>query len=136
MKVNSRIILILVLVFILGGIIAYLQKGKLAPSYKSPNGKEAEMVNEVTVEVVAKDNKFEPNEFKIGLQNTLNLNVNAIDRDYTFRVEGYKRLDANFPKGKTTTIKIEFLGVGEYPFSCGTGCSGKITIEPSTDTEG
>lgn len=88
-----------------------------------------------TVDVTAKNGKFEPNNFNLGLSETLSLSVNAVDQDYYFKVENYPRLNANFLKGETTTVDISSLGVGTYNYSCGEGCGGTITVEQQQDEE-
>ena len=114
-----------------------LQKPSTNISTTTPIKTEGGVADEqtVNVNVTANNGKFEPNSFKSDLFGTLNLNVNAVDKDYQFKVEDYPRLDANLAKGKTTTIKIQFLGLGDYIFTCGEGCSGTITIESIQDIE-
>jgi hypothetical protein len=86
--------------------------------------------------VVAKGGKFAPDSFKVELFDTVKLNISAVDRDYVFKVRDYPRMDVSIPTGKTAVAAIEFLGVGDYVFDCGQGCSGTITVVQERDTEG
>ena len=135
---KNRFLLPSVLVIALFATGFYLsQKSRSDISNTTPKTTEGAVADEqtVNVNVTANNGKFEPNSFKSDIFGTLNLNVNAVDKDYQFKVEDYSRLDANLAKGKTTTIKIQFLGLGDYIFTCGEGCSGTITIESIQDIE-
>ena len=135
---KNRFLLPSVLVIALFATGFYLsQKSRSDISNTTPKTTEGAVADEQTVNlnVTANNGKFEPNSFKSDIFGTLNLNVNAVDKDYQFKVEDYSRLDANLAKGKTTTIKIQFLGLGDYIFTCGEGCSGTITIESIQDIE-
>lgn len=87
------------------------------------------------ITVTAQNGQFSPDTFTTQLFEILNLNVSAVDQDYNFQVSGYPRLDSTISKGQTATIKIESLGVGEYPFTCGPDCTGKIIVEQQQDDE-
>lgn len=91
--------------------------------------------SEKTLEVTAFGTTFTPATFRTQLAETLHVNITAKDHDYTFKVKGYPRLDATLPKGKTTPVTISLLGVGEYEYSCGSTCSGKIIVEQRVDNE-
>lgn len=88
-----------------------------------------------TIGITAKNGIFTPNTFQSQLFETLILNVTATDLDYTFQVAGYPRLDTQLPIGQTTMIKIQSLGVGEYPFICGSECTGIIIVEQENDAD-
>lgn len=105
----------------------------LYQKYFRPSPTSAPDEGQKTIAVSAQNGKFTPDSFTIELFDTLNLNVTAADQDYYFQVADYPRLDAQLPKGKTTTIKIDSLGVGEYPFTCGPDCTGLITVEQAED---
>jgi hypothetical protein len=80
------------------------------------------------ISVTADKNQLNPKDFSVEQTKALNLRVTAIDHDYQFKVNGYDRIDMTLQKGETTNVLIEALGVGEYTYSCGTGCSGTITV--------
>lgn len=130
------LVVILVITLFVAGFYLLL-KSRINIANTTPKTTEEGVADEqtVNVNVTANNGKFEPNSFKSDLFGTLNLNVNAVDSDYQFKVEDYPRLDANLAKGKTTTIKIQYLGLGDYTFTCGEGCSGTITIESIQDIE-
>jgi len=88
-----------------------------------------------TVNVVAMDGKFEPSDLVTELFGDVDLVVTAKDRDYEFKIKGYPRLDTTIKKGETQTINLYSLGVGEYSYTCGTGCSGNITINQQPDDD-
>jgi len=77
-----------------------------------------------------------PDSFKVELFDMVKLNISAVDRDYVFKVRDYPRMDVSVPAGKTIVATIEFLGVGDYVFECGQGCTGTITVVQERDTEG
>jgi len=96
-----------------------------------------EVLNRVqTVNVRADGGKFVPDSFKVELFDMVKLNISAVDRDYVFKVRDYPRMDVSVPAGKTIVATIEFLGVGDYVFECGQGCTGTITVVQERDTEG
>jgi len=138
-------ILFVLLIIVVVGAIGYIlvnrssktdmTNSNTAPSPVSPQVEEV-LNKEQTIDVTASGGKFSPDTFKIELFDTVDLNIKAIDRDYTFQVKGYPRLDIAIPRGKTVVAKIQYLGVGEYAFACGSGCSGKLLVVQERDTEG
>jgi len=127
-------ILLVIVLFVLGYYL--FQKSKTNSSNTTPKTTE-EILNRVqTVNVTANGGTFTPNSFKVELFDTMNLNISAVDRDYSFKVREYPRMDTSIATGKSVIAKIEFLGVGEYVFDCGKGCTGTITVVQERDTEG
>src|SRR3989344_3281893 len=128
-------ILFVLLIIVVVGAIGYIlvnrssktdmTNSNTAPSPVSPQVEEV-LNKEQTIDVTASVGKFSPDTFKIELFDTVDLNIKAIDRDYTFQVKGYPRLDIAIPRGKTVVAKIQYLGVGEYAFACGSGCRGEL----------
>ena len=142
---KNRILVPVVLVIVLSLAGYYLlqlfplqlfQKSKTNGSNTIPKTTDEVLNREQTVNVTATGGKFTPNSFKVELFDTLILNISAVDQNYTFKVRDYPRMDTSIAAGKTAIAKIEFLGVGEYIFDCGQGCTGTITVVQERDTEG
>ncbi len=131
--------LVVVVVLVLGAIFILRPQKSLPPGDESTRNEQIgyeDTPNEtVVVEIEANKGVFTPQIFQIHLFDTLVLHVHAVDKDYSFSVTDYPRLDKQFPKGETTTLTIENLGVGEYNFTCGGTCNGKIIVEPKQDNE-
>jgi hypothetical protein len=87
------------------------------------------------IPVVAENGKFEPSSFTVAQSQKLVLSVTAMDDDYLFEVKGYPRLSTPIEEGETVNVVIEALGVGQYDYTCGKGCSGQIIVETSSDDE-
>ena len=123
------------LLLVLVGVVVVAIVGVL---YRRQGVKEVEQVlNRVeTVKVVADGGQFTPSSFKVELFDTVKLNISAVDRDYTFKIRDYPRMDVSIPKGKTVMASVQYLGVGDYVFDCGPGCSGTINVVQERDTEG
>lgn len=138
MKNRFLLPIILVIVLFVAGYYLFqlFQKSKTNSSNTTPKTTE-EVLNRIqTVNVTANGGTFTPNSFKVELFDTTNLNISAVDRDYSFKVREYPRMDTSIAVGKTAIAKIEFLGVGEYVFDCGEGCTGTISVVQERDTEG
>lgn len=143
MKNNTLIISILIILLLVAGWIFIIQKKTIQRPSTLPNPSSftndqvstIPTQTELTLDVTANNGKFTPNQFTVSQLVTLNIRVNSIDADYTFKVKGYPRLDSTFKKGVVSTHSIENLGVGEYPYTCGNGCSGTIIVEQAGDDE-
>ncbi len=85
--------------------------------------------------VTADKNTFTPREFTVEHLTIGKFQITAVDRDYSFTVDGYPRFDTEIKKGETKILEISSLGVGEYQYFCGDGCTGKIIVSPQADTE-
>ena len=140
---KNIVFIVIILVIVIGGGFLYVSRqGKYQlPSTTNNTSLSSNQVTtipsakSVLVEVTANNGKLSPNEFRVPLLGTLNLHVNSIDKDYVFKVQGYPRLDTTFKKGVVVTYPINDLGVGEYVFTCGDGCTGKIVVEQQGDDE-
>ncbi len=133
-------VFVFLLLLIVVTLIAYKTQSTFLPFREAATVNKDVLVpepseSEKTIDVVAKDNTLTPNILQTQLAETLHVNVMAVDHDYTFKVKDYPRLDTTMPKGQTTPITIQFLGVGEYTFTCGKACSGKIIVEQRIDNE-
>ena len=135
MKNKQFIPILLVTVLLVGGYYAY-QKSRINIPNTTPTRNDEVLNREQTINVIADGGKFTPNSFKVELFDTLILNISAVDQNYTFKVRDYPRMDTAILAGKSTSAKIQYLGVGEYVFDCGQGCSGTITVVQERDTEG
>ena len=135
MKNKQFIPILLVTVLLVGGYYAY-QKSRINIPNTTPTRNDEVLNREQTINVIADGGKFTPNSFKVELFDTQILNISAVDQNYTFKVRDYPRMDTSIAAGKTAIAKIEFLGVGEYIFDCGQGCTGTITVVQERDTEG
>lgn len=107
----------------------------LYQKYFRPSPTSAPDESQKTIAVSAQNGKFTPDTFSTDVLDTLILNVNAVDQDYNFQVPDYPRLDTQIPKGQTTTVKIQYLGEGEYTFTCGPNCAGQLSVVQQSDTE-
>jgi hypothetical protein len=135
---KKEFVIVLVIAGILLSAFIIITSKKQAPTnipetQESSNGTDTTNAN--TIPVVASNNSFSPSNFSSIHLDTLILSVKAVDHDYTFSVADYPRLRTVISKGSTKEITISGLGVGEYEYSCGAGCSGKISITQKTDTE-
>lgn len=135
MKNRFLLLSLLVIALFIAGFYL-LQKSRTNIPDTTPKTNTELTNREQTVNVTANGGTFTPNSFKVELFDTMNLNISAVDRDYAFRVREYPRMDTNIAAGKSAIAKIEFLGVGEYVFDCGEGCTGTITVVQERDTEG
>lgn len=87
------------------------------------------------ITVVGDNGTFTPSEITTKQQDDINLEITAVDRDYIFRIEDYPRFDTDIKMGETKTVQLYYLGVGEYNYNCGVGCTGSVVIEQSPDSE-
>src|SRR5258706_7132994 len=136
MKKNWFVIVFILLLAII--LVIYKTRGtfisNLTPTSVNPNVNQTQPIErKKTIDVVAENNSFTPKILQSQLGETLIINVTAKDREYAFKVKGYPRLDTVIPKGQMTPVTIQFLGVGEYTFTCGNACSGKIVVEQIDD---
>ncbi len=139
MKTGIIFIIILIALILAGGYVFNSKSTKNLPNSAvvntsvSPTEGIPDPLHTINASTIAQKNTFTPSEFRIPLSKTLKLTVTAEDKDYSFKVEKYERLDTTILKGETKTISISNLGVGQYVYSCGTGCSGKIIVEQEDD---
>jgi hypothetical protein len=135
MKFNVVLIFVAILI-ILGGFFYFRQIRPQTSNENTTNqnsGTDIEPSNITTIEVIANNGTLTPNEFAVPQSMNLRLQVQAVDKDYSFKVNGYPRLDFTMKKGDSTSLLIDALGVGEYTYTCGTNCKGTITVEPEAD---
>jgi hypothetical protein len=133
------IVVTVAIVALLAGLATYYTTQKNKTSTKNTNSTNNNVpVNTQAhkVKVMAKGGQFVPSEIRTKQQGDIDLEVTASDRDYIFRIEDYPRFDAEIKKGETKTIQLYYLGVGEYEYTCGAGCTGKVIVEQAPDTEG
>jgi hypothetical protein len=136
---KNQIVLLIVIALIALGMIWLAKRGDVkqnTPSENTVSGEIPSSPYEVVATSTANKGSCTPNEFTITQSQALRLEVTAVDNDYIFKVSDLPRLDTIIKKGETSTIMIEYVGPGEYPFTCGNGCSGKIIVEHKDDYEG
>lgn len=136
MKTTLLFIFLVIAILFLGGFV-YLKQTQKLP-LRSPEMQTGEPVAQPeqsakTVDVTAQNNAFSPDTFTLGQSEALQLRVTAVDREYQFKIQGYDRLSTTFAKGSTRSHLIDKLGVGEYTYTCGSGCKGTITVESEED---
>lgn len=135
---NSKFIVIgsiALIVFLLAAVFyIFVRKDRNEAALPPQNGFKDERTVR-TMNVIADSGKFTPSQIDTVLFSDIDLIVTAKDRDYEFRVQGYPRLDSNIKKGESKKIELYALGVGEYDYTCGTGCKGKIVVNRQNDTE-
>jgi len=140
MKTNKIILLFLIALFFLG-VLVYISKKNIINPNKTVIQEVAQNPTQdnppaaQTIEVIAENGTFTPSKFYSPLSQKIIINVTAVDQDYRFKVPGYDRLTTTFYKGSTTSFTIDLLGVGTYPFTCGSNCNGTIVIEQSADSD-
>ena len=140
-KKDFLIVLAITAVIILAVIIVRNRANPTSNSFyntsntPTTNGENETSTPTQTVAVTAQNKKFSPSDFSMDHLDSVLLTITAVDADYTFNVVDYPRMDTKIAKGTTQTVRIDRLGVGSYTYSCGTGCSGKITVTQKLDTE-
>lgn len=140
MKLNfgqKFIILLLILVVIIVGKSLLTKGANFASPKSTPKDVQLEDQSEKNlkkIKVTANAGQFKPNEFEVPLNDSIILEVTASDQDYLFQSSDFG-INKNLPKGKTTRVKIEGLGVGKYQFSCGANCSGSVEVVSKSDEE-
>jgi hypothetical protein len=130
---NKGLLLALGALILIASVTLVVIKKTTPDAQKEAVQKVEEKTDKVTVN--ANNGQFEPKDFTIDLFDKLILNVTAVDRDYTFKIAGYPRLDTVIAKGQTALVEVKSLGVDKYNYTCGTGCSGTITVNQRVDAE-
>jgi hypothetical protein len=137
MKNNTFIV---VVILILLAIVGYFYLGKRNEQQNLNTSENPEFTseditaaNDLIIKVTADKGVLTPKEFRVSQTKNLVLVVTAVDRDYSFKVTGYPRLDYTMKKGESTSLLIDALGVGEYTYTCGPGCNGSIVVEQEGD---
>lgn len=126
-------------IIVIGLLIAvaiYYATTKIGISDESAGGNDFPLSeNAQTLRVTAENDAFNPSEIRTQIQHDINLEIAAEDKDYIFRIEDYPRFDTEIKKGETKVVKLYYLGVGEYEYTCGAGCSGKVVVEQTSDPD-
>lgn len=137
MKSNQIKLLISIVsvIFILSGLFALSQRSQRPQELTPVSQSQTDEFKGKDIEVVANNGVFNPSDFETELFSDINLSVTAVDKDYTFEVEGYPRLTEKVKKGETKIIKIDALGIGEYTYTCSANCKGTITVGQQADSE-
>jgi hypothetical protein len=137
MKMKEFAVLFVIILLIVGSLVVFKMKrgNQTAPLPIQESAQLSPTNVSDTTAVNASNNSFSPANFSAVHLDTLVLSVTAVDHDYSFAIPDYPRLDTVIPKGTTKQIVIGGLGVGEYTYTCGTGCTGKLSIVQSSDTE-
>lgn len=139
MKYNSGqkfIIILVILVALVVGWSLLKTKSQIA-SLKSSQTEQTEDQSEKSlkkIKVTAKNGKFRPNNFEVPINDSIALDINSVDQDYNFQLKDFG-INKKLPKGKTTRVKIEGLGIGKYQYSCGPDCSGTVEVFNKSDEE-
>jgi hypothetical protein len=150
--VGQWITVVIVVIVLLIGAYLYLQRGKVAKqTVEVPTGTEEDINGADTTEpkrvvnrtitiaprvisVTAKNGVFTPNKFELGVLDPVSLAIEAVDKDYSFVVKD-GGFNYTIKKGSVSEIAIGGLGSGAHTFTCGSGCSGTITLVSKNDNE-
>lgn len=132
---NKGIAVILVTLLIVLGIYA-ITRVQNQPLTENTTTSESQLPakapQELNTAITANNGEFTPNIINFQSHDNVVLQVTAQDRDYTFNLEEIG-LTQTIARGSTTEVSLVGLGVGSHTFTCGTGCSGTITVAVEAD---
>jgi protein-disulfide isomerase/plastocyanin len=114
-----------------GAAVVENEKEMAEPETQDAQEEQAEAANDaVEFDMTAKKYRFDPNEITVSKGSTVVLNIESVDINYGFVIEGYD-VTAQLQAGETTTVEFAADQTGSFAFSCA-DCDGKESVMKGT----